>query len=64
MTIESKTVLVPGSTDGVGRLVNPWARSHARRVIAQRISGRRSSLLPRRLFLARGGASPRRHRPL
>src|SRR5262245_42429539 len=45
---------------------NPWARSHAKPAIAQRNSDRQprlGSLLTRRFFLARRGASPRRHRP-
>src|SRR5262249_39872411 len=43
-----------------------WARSQARRAIAQRNSTRQprfGSLLTGRFFLARRGASPRRHRP-
>jgi hypothetical protein len=45
---------------------NPWARSHAKRAIAQGNSSRPprlGSLLTRRFFLARRGASPRPHRP-
>jgi NAD(P)-dependent dehydrogenase (short-subunit alcohol dehydrogenase family) len=76
MNIEDKTVLVTGSTDGVGRLVaRRLADRGARVLIHGRDRARGEQLLDEiraakrgsaaflPAVLARGGASPRRRRP-
>jgi NAD(P)-dependent dehydrogenase (short-subunit alcohol dehydrogenase family) len=78
MNIENKTVLVTGSTDGVGRLVARRLADQGARVLIHgrdRTRGEQllneiraahrgsAAFLPADFFFARRGASPRRHRP-